>query len=62
MHLLWTIEKHLRRTGTPPSRFGRMAINDPRLVNDLRNGRQPGLRTERRVRAYIVTTENGLRP
>ncbi len=62
MHLLWLIEKYLRRTGTAPTRFGRMATNDPRLVFDLRNGRELGIRTERRVRAYLATIESGIQP
>ena len=36
------IEKHLRATGLPPTRFGREAVGDPRIVGDLRNGREPG--------------------
>lgn len=42
MSLLFRIETYLRRTGTPPTLFGRRAVNDPRLVGDLRAGRQPG--------------------
>ena len=38
MHLLRMIEQYLRRTGTPPTRFGRDAVGDPRFVGDLRNG------------------------
>ena len=32
MHLLRTIEIFLARTGMPPTRFGRNAVSDPRLV------------------------------
>ena len=53
MHLLHTIEQHLRRTGTPPTRFGREAVGDPRFVGDLRNGREPRDSTVRKVRAYL---------
>jgi hypothetical protein len=53
MTLLRTIEAHLRATGTPPTRFGREAVGDPRLVGDLRAGREPRSRMEARVRAYI---------
>lgn len=62
MTLLWMIETHLYRTATPPSRFGRNALNDPRLVRDLRHGRMPGADTERRLRAYIARVEAGVRP
>ena len=34
------IEKFLRRTNMPATKFGRLAIGDPRLVRDLRNGRE----------------------
>lgn len=54
MSLLYAIETCLRATGVPPSRFGREAVNDPRLVHDLRRGRQPGAAVERRVRQYIA--------
>ncbi|API59137.1 hypothetical protein BSL82_07295 [Tardibacter chloracetimidivorans] len=53
MSLLWQIERHLKETGTPPTLFGRRAVRDPRLVHDLRRGRQPGQRMERRVLAFI---------
>jgi hypothetical protein len=53
MDLLITIEKHLRETGTPPTRFGRDAVRDPRFVLDLRNGREPRPRTIARVAAHL---------
>lgn len=54
MHpLLRTIERHLSRTGGTPTRFGRDAIGDPRLVGDLRNGRELRPLTAARVRAFI---------
>lgn len=39
--LLRKIENFLRRTGMPATKFGRLAAHDPRLVGDLRNGREP---------------------
>lgn len=54
MHLLSVIEKHLRRSGTPPTRFGREAVGDPRFVLDLRNGREPRPTTVSRVSAYLA--------
>lgn len=53
MTLLHAIETCLRETRIPPSRFGRDSVRDPRLVHDLRRGRQPGPTVERRVRAHI---------
>ena len=53
MELLAIIETYLRRSGTRPTRLGREAAGDPRLVFDLRNGREPGARLARRVTAWI---------
>jgi len=59
MTLLRLIERHLRATGTPATRFGRQSVSDPRFVGDLRRGRQPRPATEARVRRYIDEYENG---
>lgn len=40
--LLQRIETFLRESAMPPSVFGRAAVRDPRLVSDLRGGREPG--------------------
>lgn len=53
MHLLRSIEQFLRRTDMAPTRFGRAAARDPRLVFDLRNGREPGNRMKRRVEHFM---------
>ena len=53
MHLLREVEKFLRQSDVPPTRFGREAVGDPRFVFDLRNGRDPRPRTIARVRAYL---------
>ena len=52
--LLTKIETYLRRTGIPPTRFGRDAVRDPRFVHDLRRGRTVGDRVARRVIAYLA--------
>ena len=57
MHLLRRVERYLRRSGTPPTRFGREAVNDPRFVFDLRYGREPRAPTVRRVSAYLDAEE-----
>lgn len=59
MHLLSTIERYLRRTGVPPTRFGREAIGDPRFVTDLRRGREPRAVTVARVVAYLAARGDG---
>lgn len=39
--LLRQIERFLRQTDMPWTKFGRLAAQDPRFVADLRNGRAP---------------------
>ena len=51
--LLLLIERHLRRTGVAPTRFGRAALGDPNLVPQLRNGRELRPKTARRIVAYL---------
>lgn len=51
--LLGQVEAHLRRTGMPPTLFGRKAAGDPWLVRDMRRGRQVGARLAARIRAYL---------
>jgi hypothetical protein len=53
MHLLTRIQRHLRRTGTPPTTFGREVVGDPRFVADLRRGREVRAATEARVQAWL---------
>ena len=53
MDLLRRIERHLRRHAMAATRFGRNAARDPRLVHDLRNGREPGARLSARVIDYM---------
>ena len=51
--LIRKIEKFLRTTGMPATKFGRLAIRDPRFVLDLRMGREPRERTELRVEHFM---------
>lgn len=53
MHIGREVEQFLQRTGMPRTKFGRLAVNDPRLVGDLRNGREPGPGVTARVLAFI---------
>lgn len=55
--LLHRVEKYLRATRTPPTRFGRDALGDPRFVFDLRGGRVPRQPTETRVLAFLEARE-----
>lgn len=59
MHLLHRIERYLRETDTPATRFGREAVRDPRFVFDLRLGREPRVETERRVHAFLDSIQQG---
>lgn len=54
--LLQRIERHLSDTGVMPTRFGREAVGDPRLVGDLKNGREPRPETAARILAFIEAT------
>jgi hypothetical protein len=51
--LLSRIERHLRRSGQYPTTFGRQAAGDPRLVADMRSGRNVGPALARRIEAYL---------
>ena len=53
MSMLRKIERFLRATDMPPTKFGRLAINDPRLVGDLRNGRELRTGTAARIDAFL---------
>lgn len=60
MSTLRSIESFLRQTGMPPTRFGREAVRDPRLVFDLRNGRELSDRMKRRVEHFMNIYEGGI--
>ena len=51
--LIRDIERFLERTGLPPTKFGRLAVADPRLVFDLRNGREPRPPLRSRVEHFM---------
>jgi tRNA-dihydrouridine synthase len=51
--LLSDIDVYLRRTGVAETTFGRRAVNDPRLVRDLRRGRVPGPALCARIAAIL---------
>ena len=58
MHVGREVEKFLRRTGMPATKFGRLAVNDPRFVLDLRMGREPRSHTAQRVISFIAAQEH----
>lgn len=51
--LIRTVESFLSRHQMSPTRFGRDAAQDPRLVADLRAGRAPRPPLDQRVRGFI---------
>jgi hypothetical protein len=55
MLVLMFIERYLRATKMPETKFGRLAVNDPRLVRDLRNGRELGPKVAERVATFIIS-------
>lgn len=61
MELLREIEGFLRRAGVSATRFGREATGDPRLVPDMRKGREPRPRTIARIRAHIAARAGDVR-
>ena len=54
MTILGKVERYLREHDLPQTKFGRMAVGDPRLVGDLRNGRELRERTRARVEAFMA--------
>jgi hypothetical protein len=60
VHLLRRIEIYLRRSGIAPARFGREAARDPRLVFDLRRGREPRASLRRRLETFLDLGERAL--
>ncbi len=40
MHINRRVERFLRENNMPPTKFGRLAAHDPRLVLDMRMGRE----------------------
>ncbi len=53
--ILMKVERYLRASGMSATAFGRRVARDPRLVHDLRRGREPGLRLTQRIDAFIGT-------
>lgn len=54
MNIRAEIEVFLRKTGMAPARFGRMAARDPRLVFDMRLGRELRAPLAARIRTFIA--------
>ena len=53
MHINRLVEQFLTETGLAPTRFGRLAVRDPRLIFDMRNGREIGEQMAARLRTFM---------
>ncbi|HEX8555914.1 MAG TPA: hypothetical protein VF695_14505 [Sphingomonas sp.] len=52
--LLTKIKLFCDRTAMPRTKFGRLAVSDPRLVDDLRRGRRPGASIVARAERFMA--------
>lgn len=53
MHMLRMVEKFLRENDVAPTKFGRMVAGDPRLVLDMRMGREVRPPMRAKIIAFI---------
>ena len=53
------VERFLRETGMPWTKFGRIVAHDPRLVGDMRNGRIPRPALAGRIADFINSYVEG---
>jgi 2,4-dienoyl-CoA reductase-like NADH-dependent reductase (Old Yellow Enzyme family) len=51
--ILRRVEHYLRQSGMAATTFGRRVARDPRLVHDLRRGREPGRSMIDRIETFI---------
>jgi hypothetical protein len=53
MHINRLVERFLREQQLPPTKFGRLAVRDPRLVLDMRMGREIRPEMEQLLRQFM---------
>ncbi len=53
MHINRRVERFLRDNQMPPTKFGRLAAHDPRLVLDMRMGREVRPETAQRLADFM---------
>ncbi|MBS0255937.1 MAG: hypothetical protein JSS36_12220 [Proteobacteria bacterium] len=58
--LLPKIERFLRDSGMPWTKFGRLVAHDPRLVHDMRLGRTPRPAMAARITRFIAAYPESL--
>lgn len=54
MHINRLVERFLREQQLPPTKFGRLAVRDPRLVFDMRMGREIRPEMEQALRKFML--------
>jgi hypothetical protein len=54
MLIMRKIERFLRQYDMPPTNFGRLSVGDPRLIHDMRRGRQFRVSMIRRVETFMI--------
>lgn len=59
MYLMRRIERFLERADMAPTRFGREAVGDPRLISDMKNGRELRDATIARIQSWLDEQEQG---
>ena len=57
MHLMRRIERFLEQADMKPTRCGREAVGDPRLISDMKNGRELRDATIARIQAWLDAQE-----
>lgn len=55
---LQTVLDFCETTEMPITTLGRLAVNDPRFVHDLKNGRDPSTRVKDKVLDFMRGVEN----
>lgn len=59
--LIRRIETHCQGAGISPTTFGRIAVNDGKLIRRLRDGKTVTLKTLDRIEAKLSESERGNR-
>ncbi len=54
MHILRIVEKFMRENDIAPTKFGRIVAKDPRLVLDMRMGREVRPPMQRKIKDFIT--------
>ncbi len=58
MHIIVRIERFLKKNGLSATSFGRAVARDPRLVHDMRRGREPGHKMLSKLESYLAGAQS----